>query len=202
MGKISSDRRKNCTVMRGEEIFQVEKFFHLEDFPYKDIFQGGEFVWEAIPKIAEFTGGKVLYGKNCRIAKSALLREGVILGDNVVIGHCVELKNSLVMSNSAVAHLNYVGDSIIGNNVNVAAGVVLANFRLDGKEIMVKTNKDYKSHKIYKTGLVKFGAVVGDGSKIGVNSVLNPGTILGKNCWIYPLVSVSGYYKNSSLIKK
>lgn len=184
-----------------EKLFRPDRFFDLRSFRWRRIFEGVSFVWEVIPKIKEFTGGKLLKGKNCRIAESALFREGVILGDNVGVGHCVELKNCLVMNNTNIAHLNYVGDSIIGSSVNISAGVILANFRLDGKEIVVRTNKNYKNHKSYKTGLIKMGAVVGDGTKVGVNSVLNPGTVLGKNCQVYPLVSVRGIHKTGSVIK-
>lgn len=172
-------------------------FFDLKDFPFADIFDGVENVWEVIPRIAAYSKGSLLKGSNCQIASSAVCRGGVILGNDVVIGHHVELKNCLVLNGAAIAHLNYVGDSLIGNRVNIAGGCILANFRFDEKEIIVSHDG-----KVYQTGLKKFGAVVGDHSKTGVNSVLNPGVILEKNCFVYPLVAVTGYHPAGSLIKK
>lgn len=176
--------------------FIFNNFFNLEDFKLRAIFNGVENAWDVLPKIKEFTNGKLIQGKNCKIAKSALLREGVILGDNVIVGHCVELKNCIVLNNSTIAHLNYVGDSIIGSNVNIGGGAILANFRLDEKPVHVRL-----TDKKIPTNLPKFGAVIGDGTRIGVNAVLNPGTILGKNCKVYPLTSVVGYHNTNSTIK-
>jgi UDP-N-acetylglucosamine diphosphorylase / glucose-1-phosphate thymidylyltransferase / UDP-N-acetylgalactosamine diphosphorylase / glucosamine-1-phosphate N-acetyltransferase / galactosamine-1-phosphate N-acetyltransferase len=171
-------------------------FFKLSEFKLKEIFEGVENVWEVIPKIKEYTSGKLIQGENCKIANSSHIREGVILGDNVIIGHCVELKNCIVMNNSAVAHLNYLGDSIVGNGVNISGGAILANYRLDRNKVSVKINNE-----LIDTGLKKFGAIIGDRSIIGVNAVLNPGTALGKNCIVYPLTSVRGFYKANSTIK-
>ena len=171
-------------------------YFNLALFPYADIFDGVENVWDVLPKINNYTKGKLVQGKNCFIASSVNIREGVILGDNVHVGHFVELKNCIILNDAHIAHLNYIGDSIVGNSVNIAAGVVLANFRLDKKPVSVKTPDG-----LLTTHLEKFSAVVGDGSQIGVNSVLNPGTILGKNSLVYPLTSVCGVYPDHSVIR-
>lgn len=176
--------------------FKPEQFFDLSSFSFKDIFDGVVNIWEVLPKIKEYTGGKLLQGKNCFIALSVNIREGVILGDNVHIGHCVELKNCIIMNGTHIAHLNYVGDSIVGSDCNFGGGSMVANFRLDHEPIIIKYNGES-----IQTNLKKFGAVVGDSSQIGVNSVLNPGTILGKNCKVYPLVSVVGFHKESLMIK-
>lgn len=141
--------------------------------------------------------GPAIIGKNCIINHTAFLREGCIIGDNVHIGHAVELKHSIILNNSIIAHLNYVGDSIIGNNVNISGGAILANFRLDKQNISIKNTDGSK----IETGLQKFGAAVGDNTVIGVNSVLNPGTLLGKNTIVYPLKSVSGVNENNAIIK-
>lgn len=178
------------------KLFKPANYFDLTEFKWKKIFNGIKFVWEVIPRIKEFSQGKLIKGKKCQIAESALIREGVILGDNITVGHCVELKNCIIMNNTAVAHLNYVGDSVIGNNVNVSGGTILANFRLDQKPVEIK----YRDERI-KTNLAKFGAIVGDGTHIGVNAVLNPGTTLGKNCRVYPLTSVVGYHQRKSVLK-
>ena len=196
--------------------FDPNLFFDLSSFSHKQIFDV-ENVWEVISKISEFIKnnsetvsigegtvieegafikGPAILGKNCFIAHGAYIRENVILGENVRIGHSVELKNVIILNNSNVAHFNYVGDSIIGNNVNLAGGAITANFRLDGESIKVKHNGEE-----IQTGLVKFGAIIGDSSKIGVNSVLNPGTILSKNSKVYPLTNVFGVHLNEETIK-
>ena len=176
--------------------FLPQDYFNLNDFPFKDIFDGVENVWDVIPRIEEYTHGKLLQGKNCSVNPNTNIREGVILGDNVHVGFAVELKHCIIMNNSHIAHLNYVGDSVIGNDVNMGGGVMCANFRLDGQPVHVR----WQEQKI-ATGLRKFSCVIGGGSKIGANAVINPGTILGKNCLVYPLVSVAGVHKSGEIIK-
>ncbi len=141
--------------------------------------------------------GFVIIGNNCSIEQGSLIRENCIIGDNVRIGHGVEVKNSIILNNTAISHLNYVGDSIVGSNVNVSGGAMIANYRLDKHSVLVRFG-----NKKIDTKLGKFGAIIGDGSVIGVNSVLNPGTVLGKNTIVYPLVSVIGVHKNEEIIKK
>lgn len=176
-------------------LFRPEDFFDLSDFPFKDIFDGIQNAWEVLPRIREYTNGKLLQGKDCYIAPTANIRGRVILGNNVYIGHAMELKNCIIMNNADAKHLSYIGDAVIGNNCNISTGAVFANFRLDKQPVSIK----YNNERI-DTGLRKFSAVVGDGTWVGVNSVLNPGTILGKNCKVYPLISVVGVYPNESVI--
>ena len=116
--------------------------------------------------------------ENCFVAANACLRNGVFLSKNVKIGMGVEIKSSIISNNSAVAHFNFIGDSIIGENVNFEAGSITANHfnEREYKEIFVKIDDN-----IINTKVVKFGSLVGDFSKIGANSVLSPGTILKKN---------------------
>ena len=140
--------------------------------------------------------GPAIIGDNCFLEQGSLIRENVILGNNVHIGHGAEIKNSIILNNTSVSHLNYVGDSVIGSNVNISGGAIIANYRLDKHSVLIKHND-----KKIDTKLEKFGAIVGDGSVIGVNSVLNPGTVLGKNTIVYPLVSVIGVHKNEETIK-
>ena len=116
--------------------------------------------------------------ENCFVGSNACLRNGVFLSENVKIGMGVEVKSSIIFDNSSVAHFNFIGDSVIGSNVNFEAGSITANHfneRKD-KEIFVKINEE-----IINTKIEKFGALVGDFSKIGANAVLTPGTILMKN---------------------
>ena len=116
--------------------------------------------------------------ENCFVAANACLRNGVFLSKNVKIGMGVEIKSSIISNNSAVAHFNFIGDSIIGENVNFEAGSITANHfnEREYKEIFVKIDDN-----IINTKVVKFGSLVGDFSKIGANAVLSPGTILKKN---------------------
>jgi len=209
--------------------FQKEKFFDLSLFEYKDIFNEVNLVWEVLPKIKEYIemqfksnilianykdkknvfigegtiiqeGAVVetpaIIGKYCIIGHGSFIRRNCIIGNNVQIGHAVEVKGSIFLNDSKAAHLNYVGDSVIGNSVNISGGAILANYRLDRKTVMVID----EMNKI-ETGLEKFSSIVGDGSNIGVNAVLNPGTILGKNTIVYPLLSVKGVHKDNEVIK-
>lgn len=116
--------------------------------------------------------------ENCFVAANACLRNGVFLSKNVKIGMGVEIKSSIILNNSAVAHFNFIGDSIIGENVNFEAGSITANHfnERENKEIFVKIDDN-----IINTKVVKFGSLIGDSSKIGANAVLSPGTILKKN---------------------
>lgn len=207
-----------CYNLAMKNTFSPSAFFDLSGFGYEEIFDV-ENVWEIIPKIAEFVlknsapqpvlvgkgtvieegaliKGPAIIGDNCFIAHGAYIREGAIIGNNVKIGHSVEVKNSIVLNNSRIAHFNYIGDSIIGNDVNFAGGAITANFRLDGAKIKIK----HDGGEI-ETGLVKFGAIVGDSSRIGVNVVLNPGTILSKNTKVFPLTSVFGIHLDEETIK-
>ena len=176
--------------------FKPSDYFDLSEFPFKDIFDGTENIWEVLPKIHAYTSGKMIMGESCHVSDSAHIREGVILGNNVTIGHAVELKNCIILNGAAVAHLSYIGDGIVGNQVNIAGGAMLANFRLDKQHVRVKA----ESGSI-DTGLEKFSAVIGDDASVGANSVINPGTILGKRCLVYPLTSVTGVYNDGTTVR-
>ncbi len=122
-----------------------------------------------------FIEGPCLIGKNCHIRHGAYLRPYLITGDACVLGHCSELKHTVLLNGACAPHFNYVGDSLIGNRVNLGAGVICANLRLDKKEVVAQWGKEKR-----KTGLKKFGAVIGDDTQLGCNSVLNPGLLLRK----------------------
>jgi UDP-N-acetylglucosamine diphosphorylase / glucose-1-phosphate thymidylyltransferase / UDP-N-acetylgalactosamine diphosphorylase / glucosamine-1-phosphate N-acetyltransferase / galactosamine-1-phosphate N-acetyltransferase len=136
--------------------------------------------------------GPVIIGADCFIGANAYLRGGVYLGNNTKIGTSCEIKSSIIFNNSNIAHFNFIGDSIIGNNVNFEAGSITANHfneRADKKIIVV-----YKS-EIFDTNVEKFGALVGDHSKIGANAVLSPGTILNKNSVVKRLELIDQFDK-------
>ena len=119
--------------------------------------------------------GPMIIGPSCFVANGSLLRGGIILDCNCIVGHCGELKTSIMLEGSKIAHLNFVGDSILGCGANVEAGAIIANYRneLKNKEIFVS----YKG-QIVATGVQKFGAILGDNTRIGANAVIAPGTIL------------------------
>jgi UDP-N-acetylglucosamine diphosphorylase / glucose-1-phosphate thymidylyltransferase / UDP-N-acetylgalactosamine diphosphorylase / glucosamine-1-phosphate N-acetyltransferase / galactosamine-1-phosphate N-acetyltransferase len=141
--------------------------------------------------------GPCYIGDNCQIRHGAYIRGNVITGNNCIIGHCTEIKNSILLNNVCASHFAYVGDSIIGNNVNLGAGVKLANYRLDKEEISFI----FENKKI-KTGLKKFGAIIGDNTQIGCNSVLNPATFLGKNVVCYAVLNIGGFIISNSIVKQ
>ncbi len=135
-----------------------------------------------------FIQGPCIIGAQCIIRHGAYLRGPLIIGDRCVVGHSAELKNSILLDSCNATHFVYVGDSIIGNRVNLAAGVKCANVRLDRKKIAVQ----FEEQQI-QTGLLKFGSIVGDRTQIGCNAVLNPGTLIGRESLCYPLMNVRGY---------
>lgn len=139
--------------------------------------------------------GPVVIGKNCIIGPNCFIRPYTSIGDNCHIGACVEIKNSIIMSNTNVPHLNYVGDSVIGENCNLGAGTKIANLRLDEKEIYTTI----KGRKI-STGRRKFGAIIGDNVKTGINVSINVGAIIGNNVFIAPSAKVEGYIEPNSRV--
>jgi NDP-sugar pyrophosphorylase family protein len=140
--------------------------------------------------------GPCILGKDCHIRHGAFLRGGVLCGDRCVVGHSAEIKHSIFLDDVQAAHLNYVGDSILGNGVNLGAGVKCANLRLDRNEIAVH----FEGQKV-QTGLKKFGCILGDGCQIGCNVVLNPGTLVGPNSISYPLLNLHGFIPANSRLK-
>lgn len=133
---------------------------------------------------------------NTIIKPGAYIRGNAIIGKNSVIGNSTEIKNAIIFDNCQLPHYNYVGDSILGYHVHLGAGVILSNLKNDGTNIDIK----YKGKKV-STGMQKMGAVVGDSTEVGCNSVLYPGTIIGKNTNIYPLTRVRGIINSNSIVK-
>jgi len=125
--------------------------------------------------------GPAWIGKNCEIRHGAYIRENVIAGDGCVLGNSCEFKNCILLSGAHVSHFSYVGDSVVGRDVNLGAGVILSNYRLDGQAIRVRV-----SGQLVETGLRKFGAMVGDRASVGCNAVVNPGSLVAKEARILP----------------
>lgn len=140
--------------------------------------------------------GPAYIGKGSIVRHAAYVRGNVLVGEYCVIGHATEIKNSIMLNHANAAHFNYVGDSILGNRVNLGAGTRLANLKNVEGEVVV-----HLEEKEYPTGLKKFGAILGDDAKTGCNVVTNPGTILGKRTIIYPCLSVRGYIPENAVVK-
>jgi bifunctional UDP-N-acetylglucosamine pyrophosphorylase / glucosamine-1-phosphate N-acetyltransferase len=132
--------------------------------------------------------GPIIISQGCFIGAHAYLRGGVFLGPRTSIGPGCEVKASLILQDSALAHFNFVGDSILGAHVNLEAGAVLANHHNDRKDKIIEVLID---HVKMSTGVEKFGSLVGDNSKIGANSVLSPGTILSPNTMVKRLTLIA-----------
>lgn len=132
--------------------------------------------------------GPVMIGKNVEIQSGALIRPGTIIGDNASVGHGSEIKHSILQNKSKVASLAFVGDSILGKATRIGSGVIVANRRFDQKIVEAKINGDRIS---LETDF--FGAIIGDSSRLGANSVSIPGTLIGPYTWILPTVQCRGF---------
>ena len=154
LGTIESEIPKGVFIVNPEKV-SIEKNVIIEPGSYIE--------------------GPCIIGKGSTIRHSAYIRPYVLTGKNCVIGHATEVKHSILLDGAQAPHFNYVGDSILGNNVNLGAGVICANFRLDKGEVVVDVDGSR-----FKTGLRKFGAILGDMSQLGCNTVLNPGILLRK----------------------
>ncbi len=140
--------------------------------------------------------GPAWIGEKCHIRSGCYVRENVIVGNGVVMGNSCEFKNSIIFDEAQVPHFNYVGDSILGYQAHLGAGVILSNVKLDHGEIAVAAAEGNIA-----TGLTKFGAIVGDRTEIGCNAVINPGSVLGRDCLVYPGVNFRGVLPEGSVLK-
>jgi NDP-sugar pyrophosphorylase family protein len=140
--------------------------------------------------------GPAIIGKNCQIRHNTYIREHVIVGDGCLVGNSCELKNVVLFNHCQVPHFNYLGDTILGFKAHVGAGVIASNLKsLPGN---VTVDKDGVP---FDTGLRKFGALIGDGAEVGCNSVLNPGSIIGRGAIIYPGVNWRGILPANMIAK-
>lgn len=159
----------------------------------------GENIWVAkSAKVSPtaYIGAPSIIGENAEIRHCAFIRGKAIVGEGAVVGNSAELKNSILFNKVQVPHYNYVGDSILGYKAHMGAGSILSNVKSDKKLINVKKGKEQ-----IETGLKKMGAMLGDEVEVGCGSVLNPGTVVGKNTNIYPLSSVRGVIPEKSVYK-
>ncbi len=140
--------------------------------------------------------GPCIIGRHCQIRHGAYIRGNVLIGDRCVVGHTTELKHSILLNHARAAHFAFVGDSVLGQDVNLGAGVKCANLRLDGTPVFIRYHQQSIS-----TGLRKCGAIIGDGCQIGCNVVMNPGTLFGKNVKCYPCLNIGGVVEEGRLVK-
>lgn len=140
--------------------------------------------------------GPCIIGKDCTVRHGAYIRGNLITGDHCVIGHDTEIKNAIFLDHVYAAHFAYVGDSILGNHVNLGAGTKCANLKFDKQAISIY----FQENKI-ETGLKKFGAILGDEVQTGCNVVTNPGTIIGKGTYCAPAMSIKGIIPADSYVK-
>lgn len=143
-----------------------------------------------------FIRGPAIIGCRCEIRQGAYIRGHALVGDDCVVGHTTELKNSVLLDGAKAGHFAYIGDSILGREVNLGAGTKLANLKINGSEVTVR-----HEGKAHRTGLRKFGAILGDGVELGCNSVSSPGTIIGPQSLVYPNTSVAGIVPARSIVK-
>ena len=208
---------------------KISNLYNLEQTIAKELLESVTYPWEVLPKIEEFIiklgntldldkydkveeniwiaktakvaptayiKGPAIIGENAEIRHCAFIRGKAIIGEGAVVGNSTELKNVILFNKVQVPHYNYVGDSILGYKSHMGAGAITSNVKSDKKLIIVKNRNEQ-----IETGLKKFGAMLGDEVEVGCGSVLNPGSVIGKNTNIYPLSSVRGVVPEKSIYK-
>ena len=213
-----------------EQLTIKNLYNHMDETIAKDIFEGVTYPWEVLPKISDFIKelgktlpadeydqvgedvwiaksatvfqtayihGPAIIGKNAEVRQCAFIRGNAIVGEGAVVGNSTELKNVILFNKVQVPHYNYVGDSILGYKAHMGAGSITSNVRSD--KALVKVHAEDGD---IETGLKKFGAMIGDCVEVGCGSVLNPGTVIGKNSSVYPLSSVRTAVDADSIYKQ
>ncbi len=208
---------------------KIQNLYNLSQTIASSLFKDVTYPWEVLPKIKDFIitlgntlapdvyekrgeniwiaksakiaptayiSGPVIIGEETEIRHCAFIRGNAIIGNNCVVGNSTELKNVVLFNNVQVPHYNYVGDSILGYRSHMGAGSITSNVKSDKTLVIVKNQVES-----IETGLKKFGAMLGDNVEVGCNSVLNPGTVIGKNSNIYPLSCVRGVVPENSIYK-
>lgn len=210
--------------------FTIECMLDLNETIAAELFKGKTYPWEVLPEIGAFIkklgktlspdeyeyregdiwiaksarvaptaciNGPAIIGKEAEIRHCAFIRGNAIVGQGSVVGNSTELKNVVLFNNVQVPHYNYVGDSVLGYKSHMGAGSICSNVKSDKKLVVVKNGKEQ-----IETGLKKFGAMLGDHVEVGCGSVLNPGTVIGRNTNIYPLSPVRGCVPADSIYKR
>lgn len=211
------------------EICKIINLYNLDETIAKELLKRYTYPWEVLPHIGEYIlelgkslpeeeykeirenvwihktakifetahiQGPVIICKDAEIRHCAFIRGNAIVGEGAVVGNSTELKNVILFNKVQVPHYNYVGDSILGYKSHMGAGAITSNVKSDKKLVVIKSAKEQ-----IETGLKKVGAMLGDNVEVGCGSVLNPGTIIGKETNIYPLSSVRGVIPANSIYK-
>ncbi len=140
--------------------------------------------------------GPLIICGGSEVRHCAFIRGTAIVGENCVVGNSTELKGSILFNNVQVPHYNYIGDSVLGYRAHTGAGTITSNLKSDKSEVTISVDSDRLN-----THRKKFGAIIGDNTEVGCNSVLNPGTVIGRDTVIYPLSMVRGYVPEMSIYK-
>ena len=184
-----------------EALGEIKDFIRSlgEKLPVDEYEKRGEDVW--IAKDAKvcpsaYIAGPAIIGHGTEVRHCAFIRISALIGDNCVIGNSVEVKNAVIFDNVQVPHYNYVGDSVLGYRSHMGAGSVTSNVKGDRSLVVVKNGDE-----LIETGRKKFGAILGDYAEIGCNSVLNPGTVIGRRSSVYPTSCVRGVVPEDSIYK-
>lgn len=212
------------------EELTIKNLYDLKETIAADLFEGLTYPWEALPKIGEFImalgnslpeseyekkgdniwiakdaviypsamiKGPAIIGKGAEVRHCAFIRGNAIVGEGAVVGNSTELKNVVLFNKVQVPHYNYVGDSILGHKAHMGAGSITSNVKSDKTLVDVVVGEE----RIH-TGLKKFGAMLGDCVEIGCNTVMNPGTVIGKHSNVYPVSMVRGFIPANHIYKK
>lgn len=213
------------------ESAKIEHLYDLSETIASEIFQGKTYPWEVLADIKEFVirlgstlpkelyeeraehvwvaksakvfdsaylGAPCIIDERAEVRQCAFIRGSAIVGKEAVVGNSTELKNVILFNKVQVPHYNYVGDSILGYRAHMGAGSITSNVKSDKTPVVVK---DQGKREQIETGLKKFGAMLGDYVEVGCNSVLNPGTVIGRNTNIYPLSRVRGVIPEGHIFK-
>lgn len=212
------------------EKLTIKKLYDLDHTIAKELFLSITYPWEALSKISTYIlelgatldsdkfdkiaddiwvaksakiaptaslNGPLIIDEDAEVRHCAFIRGSAIVGKNAVVGNSTELKNCILFDNVQVPHYNYVGDSIYGYKSHTGAGVIASNLKSDKSLVTVMCD----GNKV-ETGVKKFGAMIGDFVEVGCNSVMNPGTVIGRNSNVYPLSFVRGYVEENSIYKR
>ena len=210
-------------------MYTVSDLYDLEHTRAKEYLQGFTYPWEALKGIKEtivalgvnlnkddfleiqpqvwvhktakiaptaYIGAPCIIGAETEVRHCAFIRGSALVGDNCVVGNSVELKNVIIFDNVQVPHYNYVGDSILGYRSHMGAGSITSNVKSDKSLVVIHGDPEIE------TGIKKVGAMLGDFVEVGCNSVLNPGTVIGRHSSVYPTSCVRGVVPANSIYKK
>ncbi|MCI8465245.1 MAG: UDP-N-acetylglucosamine pyrophosphorylase [Lachnospiraceae bacterium] len=179
----------------GEFIVALGKRLSAEE--YEEI---GDQIWVAKSAVIAPTAsikGPVIIGKETEVRHGAFIRGNALVGDHAVVGNSTELKNVILFDHVQVPHYNYVGDSILGYYSHMGAGSITSNVKSDKKPVVIKAGETH-----LETGRKKVGGMLGDFVEVGCGTVINPGSVIGRNTSIYPLSMIRGYIPANSVYKK